>query len=446
MRILLVSHFFPPGHLGGTEALTLALAHSLQKQKHDVQVVCAENWDKADDYKIAATSDIYEGIPVRRLHFNWAKAPDVFGYLFHNPEVEAYMTAFLDEYKPAIVHITSCYSLSASVITAAHRAGLPIVVTATDFWFLCARNTLLQADDSLCSGPEHAWKCAKCQLNDATLYQWPSKLLPEWLVARMLMHIGKFPVLTNRRGLRGMHGDWNQRFTVLLDAVNKADIIVTASRLLRDLLIQYGVPADKIVFRTYGLDTSWAEGLQTENASDALRLGYIGQIIPMKGPDILVRAVRTLASKHSVHVRIYGDVEDDVAYGQQLRDLTADDPRIAFMGTFPYDQIGQVLAEMDALVVPSIWYDFPLVIESAFATGTPVIATDMPGMNEMVQHEVDGLLFKRRDVSHLAETIERLVTEPRLLESLRAGISPVKTVETMADEYCQIYTTLREPV
>jgi len=66
MRILLVTHFFPPNHLGGTEVLTQGLAQALQAKGHTVQVICAEAWETAPSYTIQYTDDIVQGIPVRR--------------------------------------------------------------------------------------------------------------------------------------------------------------------------------------------------------------------------------------------------------------------------------------------------------------------------------------------------------------------------------------------
>lgn len=442
MKILIITHFFPPGHTGGTETLTAALARALLKQGHVVQVLCAEDWDSAPGAAIVASDDSFQGVPVRRLHFNWKRAPDVFRYTYNNPAVEAWLDAYLAQDRPDVVHITSCYSLSASVVTAAKRAGLPVVLTATDFWFLCNRNTLLQSDGQLCSGPESAWKCARCNLQDSKFYRWPGAVLPEKILAPALLRAGKAPLITRQPGVRGMHGDWDDRFAFLRAALGQVDVIVTASRLLQDMLAEYGVPAGRIRFSPYGFDTEWAQASLDKPASDTLRLGFIGQMIPMKGPDILIRAVKALEPDAPVALKLYGSLDKEPAYGQQLRALASDDPRISFMGMFPHHEIGAVLAGMDALIVPSIWYDFPLVIPSAFATRTPVIATDMPGMNELVHSEADGLLFERGSSGALAGQIRRLLDEPGLLAALRAGIAPVKTVGAMLAEYEALYAVL----
>jgi glycosyltransferase involved in cell wall biosynthesis len=93
-------------------------------------------------------------------------------------------------------------------------------------------------------------------------------------------------------------------------------------------------------------------------------------------------------------------------------------------------------------VVPSLWYDFPLIIHEAFATKTPVIATNLGGMAEAVTHGVDGLLFERGDAADLAGQINRVLEEPGLLEHLREGIPPVKTIAEEVNELESIYREL----
>jgi glycosyltransferase involved in cell wall biosynthesis len=441
MRIVLITHFYPPGHIGGTEVLTSGLAKTLRAIGHEVFVVCAEDWDSAPSYQIQHTDELVDGVRVRRLRFNWAKAPDVFRSLYDNPEVARHLHTYLREVQPDVVHITSCYSLSASVIGAARDYGAPVVLTATDFWFLCARNTLLERNETLCSGPETPWKCARCHLHDSKIYRLSRRVLPDSAVATILQGVAHIPLTTRQPGLRGMLGDWGHRFRYLANAIGSVDRVIAASQFLIDLFARSGVDPSKLEFRAYGLDTSWAVGHTTKSASDRLRIGFIGQILPFKGPDLLIRAIRSLDAP--VDLRIYGALEKSPEYGRSLRDLAGDDPRIAFCGTFENSRMGSILADLDVLAVPSTWYDFPLVISSALATKTPVIATDQPGMNELIEHDVNGLLFERSSWQGLAAQIQRLVDDRELYLRLQKNIQPVKDLEQMAAEYVTLYQSLQ---
>ncbi len=442
MRVTLLTNFLPPTQIGGTEALSLNLAKSLQSKGIDIEVICADNWDSAPSHQIEEHREVYEGVRVRRLRFNWQKAPNVFGSLYNNPVVAAYLRSHFGANRPDVAHVLSCYSLSASPINVAADLGIPVLLTATDFWFLCARNTLLTSDGSLCDGPTSTWKCASCMLSDSGVFRVGQRVLPEPMLAPLFESMGRIPLLARQRGLRGKHGDWADRFAYLASALRRTTTIVTASRLLERMYIESGMPREKIIYSPYGIDASWSKEHESKTPSPDLRIGYVGQIDRHKGVDLLIRAFSTLPRDAPARLVIYGSMERSPGFAAELRDLASGDSRIAFCGTFPLHEFGSVLDGIDVLAVPSVWYDFPLVIYSAHACHTPVLATDMPGMNEMVMHDVDGLLFPRGDWGELARQLKRLLLEPALLPRLVDGISPVKSVDAMTDEYVALYTSL----
>ncbi len=378
-------------------------------------------------------------VSVKRLRYNWTKAPDVFRYLYQNPEVYRYFQKYLKEYQPDVLHITSLYSLTASIIQAAGELGIPVVLTATDFWFVCAKNTLLRNDGSLCPGQDDPWECTRCLMAGTKAFKGVQKVLPEKMARSILLGMGHFPWITNQPGFRGMMGNWQQRFAYQNEMLRKADLVVTASKFLRDLYLKYQVLEDRIIYSAYGLDMTWARGFTTKTESRCLRIGFIGQVIPMKGVDLLLKAVQLIGRESPIEVKIYGDLQKNLEYGKELIALKGNDERISFLGTFDNSRMGEVMMEIDVLVVPSSWYDFPLVVSSALATRTPVIATDLPGMNELIKHGKNGLLFARNDWKALAAQMKRLVDEKDLLLRLKEGIEPVKTVAEMSAEYKEIY-------
>ena len=138
MKILLISHFFPPNHTAGAEKRALGYALGLQQLGHEVQVVCAGDWDTGKNAWNGHTDEEYQGIPVRRVHLNWTAAPDPNRYLYDNPLVEAHLQNWLEDWKPDIVHIISLLTLSASVIRAVKKKRLPVVFTLTDFLAIVA--------------------------------------------------------------------------------------------------------------------------------------------------------------------------------------------------------------------------------------------------------------------------------------------------------------------
>jgi glycosyltransferase involved in cell wall biosynthesis len=127
-----------------------------------------------------------------------------------------------------------------------------------------------------------------------------------------------------------------------------------------------------------------------------------------------------------------------------LRELADGDPAIQFMGPFDRTQVADVFSQLDVVVVPSVWFEnAPVVIAEAFAAGKPVICTDLSGMTELVQHEVNGLVFGVGDVDGLAMHLRRCIAEPDLLDRLRQGIAPVRTIDEEADALVALYRSLQ---
>jgi len=100
---------------------------------------------------------------------------------------------------------------------------------------------------------------------------------------------------------------------------------------------------------------------------------------------------------------------------------------------------------VDWVVVPSLWWEnAPLVILESFRHRKPVIAADIGGMAELVQHGRNGLLFRRGDAGDLARIMSRAATEEGLWSSLRGGIAPVATMTDVAAAHARLYAQLLE--
>ena len=444
MKILFISNGFPPRQWAGTETYTAGIAQELDRQGHQIQVLCGGDWQEGPEYWNGYSDEFYHNIAVRRLNFNWTKAPDPFRYLYADPIVAEYLSGYLDELQPDLVHVTSCDILSASVLGVVKEAGLPLVLSLTDFWFLCPRWNLLRSDGENCTGVTTDWECLSCNLNDEKAYRWPSLILPEAIVSRALTTVSKYPILTRQRGLRGMAGDMADRKEYLLKALELPDCRITASAFVRDVFLNNRVEAP-IKVQAYGHDLAWLDDYTGKTPSAVIRFGFIGQISYSKGVHLLLQAMRFLeksGSRSKMSLSIFGDLGHDPTYSEMLQGLAGNVPDIQFKGTYSHDQSAAIFAGIDVLVVPSLWYDFPLVIREAFASDTPVIATNLGGMAEAVEQEVNGLLFERDDAEDLAGQLQRIVDEPKLLEDLRVGLPPVKSIAEEVGELQTIYYSL----
>jgi glycosyltransferase involved in cell wall biosynthesis len=135
-----------------------------------------------------------------------------------------------------------------------------------------------------------------------------------------------------------------------------------------------------------------------------------------------------------------GQGETGAIYQKDLENLAAGDPRISFLPPVARETIIDLLKKYHLLAVPSQGLETgPLVILEAFAAGTPVLGSNLGGIAELVHHDVDGILVDPTSVEAWAAAIQRCTTELSLLASLRRGIFPPRSMETVAEEMQGIY-------
>ncbi len=438
MRVVLLSRGFPPDAIGGTEIYTQMLAVGLRNRGHEVKVVCVGRWTEGVGFFTGSSTDTHGGVEAVRLHLDWRRAPDPNRCLYSNPAIAEFVSGFVKRIRPDVVHVLSCDRLSASVIRSVKKAAVPVVLSLTDFWFLCPRSTLVRWDGQLCDGNTTAWDCLRCSLGSARAYTLLANVLPQRALEATLTAISRRASLTRYRGLRGLALNMAERKEYVYDALRLADYLTIATpfgaRLFRTLF-----PDLRFHVTPYGHDLNWIKSDSAKTPSNELRIGYIAALCEAKGPHILLEAFRRLPASTGVRLSIYGHLPTD-AFGQKLLELASGDSRIQFCGCYAHERSPEIYSNLDVLVVPSLWYDFPLVAHEALATETVVVATDLPGLNEIVTNEVNGLLFERGDAGALAEQLRRLARSPELVAKLRAGRGQVRRIEDAVAEFERVYS------
>ena len=444
MKILFAAHQFFPDHRAGVEIVTLGLARELKSRGHEPLVFAAKRSIPGSGIRPYETEDYeYEGVPVRRVGRpeEGLSRPYQLNYL--NEDMARVARRCVREIDPDIVHVMHLQGLSASVLPVFKEFGVPVVYTAADFWAVCPVVDLRRHDGVMCTGPEvtHCVRCIASRNPDPRLRN-AANMVPgvplkvaDGLSRTPLSRLSR--VLRQIRAVRG-------RPAYIREGVESVDQILAYTRLARDLLVSNGVGRGRIRVSHYGIDTSRIAGAQRERRpSSTLRLGFVGTLAPHKGCDLLIRAFKGLPPDLGATLSVHGDPGRYPSFAEQLRELAASDERITFHGAFPREEVGRVMSEVDALVVPSRWYEnAPGVVFEAFAAKVPVVATDLRGLSEFVRHDENGLLFGLDDAEDLARQLRRLSKEPGLLERLRGGIGRVKTVREYAEELEELYDTL----
>jgi glycosyltransferase involved in cell wall biosynthesis len=165
-------------------------------------------------------------------------------------------------------------------------------------------------------------------------------------------------------------------------------------------------------------------------------LAFAGRLAPQKSLDVGLQA---LAQCEGIDLVIAGDGPERPALENLARGLALD-RRVRFVGAQPRPAVFELLAAADAELLSSSWENFPHSVVESLATGTPVIATDVGGVGEVVADGVNGLLVPPRDPPALAAAIRRFFGDEALQARLRAEAP--KSVGNYAPE--RIYGRIEE--
>lgn len=445
LRILLAVHHFPPNYLSGAEWQAYRIAKWLKKMGHEVRVICVESDTHGPGGQCECRDEVYDDIPVQRLYFNLPLSPDPFRWSFRNPVIGQHLDTLIADYRPNLLHLISGYLMTGVTVSVAQTLGIPTILMPMDFWFLCPRITLLQPNGEICRVPEDPLDCLLCLRQDRRRYRLVSRATGG-LSNRILRHLWGNPSMLRAMKQKNQLEALRERREYLRRMFESADGVVSNSRFLKEMFVSRGFHPRRFFHLRQGLDTDSGGTDREKDPAAHLRIGYIGQIARHKGVALLVQAFQRLQTEGPMpKLLIYGDMEKFPRFARYLHHLVDKDERIEFAGTFKNDQIMQVHRGLDVLVVPSVWYEnSPNVILEAFAAGTPVVASDIGGMAELVQHEVNGLLFSTGDVADLAHQLQRVLAQPVILKSLKQGIPPVKTVQAEMADLVRIYYSVME--
>lgn len=189
----------------------------------------------------------------------------------------------------------------------------------------------------------------------------------------------------------------------------QAQSVLTPSHYLGGIVTGWGVHPERVRVIHNALEIERPRTQITDLPPfDGHTIVTVGRLVPWKGVDRLLAVVAQLPNLRLV---ILGDGPQR----RELENLAANrqlNGRALFMGRVPQAQVGAYLQAADLFVLNSTYEGLPHIVLEAMAAGTPVIATDVGGTSEVVQHEENGLLVPSRDNEALRRSITRLLNDP----------------------------------
>lgn len=234
-----------------------------------------------------------------------------------------------------------------------------------------------------------------------------------------------------------------QRFFDLVDG------FIAPSRFLAERYVAWGVPADKmhIVENLIPVARATAE-TPAISRKGPLRIGFFGQISPLKGIDLLFDAAAAWAgdAQSDVVFEIFGDYRNQPAEFQEdfLQRLPRSGRNVRFHGPYDSNRVDALMRSVDAVLMTSIWWEnSPVVIQEAFRNRRPVICPNIGGMAEKVRDGTDGFHFPVGSAAALASLVRELAADRSRLEQVVTTMAAPPAPEEVVDAHMQLYCARR---
>lgn len=261
-----------------------------------------------------------------------------------------------------------------------------------------------------------------------------------WLsgvVAHRLKHQFSLPLVTTFHTLARVKAEAGDAESARRDAaeaevVGCADIMLascdTEARQLTDL---YGAERERVEIVPPGVDHAFFSPGDQRGARQALGLGdgpvilFVGRIQPLKGLTVAVETVASLADRQATLLVVGGPSgPDGGAELEQARRTAAAlglADRVRYADPQPHHLLSTYYRAADVTLVPSRSESFGLVALESKACGTPVVASAVGGLLNLVDDGRTGFLVDDRRPAAFAERVDQILADPALADRLRAG-------------------------
>ncbi|HET9242313.1 MAG TPA: glycosyltransferase [Gaiella sp.] len=213
--------------------------------------------------------------------------------------------------------------------------------------------------------------------------------------------------------------------TTRTEALRRARRILVPSAYLRRIAIGWGVDADLVVVvpnpaPPLPASLPMREEARAELGVAGMTLGAAGRLTAQKA---LGDALAALAHVPEVELLVLGDGPERPALERNAVELGVAD-RVRFLGAGSRDDVLRLFRAVDAALLTSAWENLPHTLLEALAVGTPVVATAVGGVPEIVRDGENGLLVPPGDRDALAGAIERVARDDGLRGRLAAAAAP----------------------
>lgn len=436
MKIVLLCGYYYPDTVGGTEVYVETLGHDLQRRGHEVTVVAPSTNEEKQEYT-------HNGLQV--LRYPVAQDPD-------RAEVQRraapkYLEVWgdwLQRARPDVVHMHSLTrGCSVAHARAATERDIPLYITVHVPKVTCPRGTLMRWGTTPCDGEIRPTRCGACVLQDRGLPKaaaWATSAASQTGIGSSIP--GSVGTALQRAPLI------QQQKERLESWMESAEHVVVVAGWLKEVLGRNDIPGEHVTVSRHGLSEDMratqrkaAEQREPRAESRPLRIGFVGRFTEVKGPHVLVEAVRRLPEDVAIEAHLYGmaQSEQDQQYLSKMQKEARGDPRVRFCGPLKEENRVDAFAGFDVLAVPSIGFETgPFTVLEAFAAGIPVLGSNHGGIAERATDGESGVLVPPGDTEAWTDALKGLWERHRA-DRWEWSFPELRTSREIAEEMEHLY-------
>ena len=375
MRICLISTaLYSPNLLSGVEVYVRNLSRQLVKRGHQISVITTspQSSTKASMEEINGVR-VYSFRPLHIYERSESQGKPLFmklvwhGFdLLWNQHSYMVIRGILKKERPDVVHIHTFRGLSPSVFSAVKSLNISLVFTVHDYSLICPRSSLLKNSIEVCDQPRLVCKLYK---------------------ALKALAVG-----------------------------SKPDLVTVNTDFMIRKYKEHGFFSN-VRFEKFPITTFAVGDGSAYRDSETLDVLFAGQLGKFKGVQILINAFKQLGPEN-LRLHIAGTGPD----APEFEKMAADDSRIVFYGALPWEQLMELYKKANLAVVPSVFYEpYGFAVLESFRSGTPVVASNIGGIPELIEDGYNGRLFEAGNVAELKNILENLLESPLELKRLGEG-------------------------
>jgi glycosyltransferase involved in cell wall biosynthesis len=365
---------------GGEDSVVLNESALLKQFGHDVEVVYFTNDDINGSKQKVATG----------LNAVYSRSA--------NQKIKT----VIEKFKPDVIHVHNTFpKISPSIFYLANELKIPIVQTIHNYRLVCPGALLLREEQvcEACVNSKFAYKSIvnKCYRNSA---------IESTIVATVNFVHNTLGTLQNKIS----------RFIVLSDF---------AKQKLKNSTLQ-------LSDSHFAIKPNFVEDKDFNHNRQNVFL-FVGRLSTEKGLDVLLEAFSQ--TSHPLAIIGGGPLE------AKVMDYASKHSNIEYLGFQSSDVVIEKMKHCKALVFPSIWYEgMPMTILEAFSTGCPVIASKLGAMEELIEHEINGLHFEAASANDLIKQLD-LITDDMSLNARNSYLehyTPEANYKQLIDIYQKV--------